>query len=295
MSNAGIDGGRGCDSPAASRAICHPARFSDKIRLGPGAPAPPIPGRPGRCRSKEVGAVNRDIFRSAFVPPRPEGRPAGQSRPAGLLFVFLQLASLFGFAFCLALLWLGMRGVMDLGGFVASGGPYAVAHPAPSFVWIMPVSIWSGLLFLFLNSVAGRRVGGLRLLWVAWPALFLSLGWNFLEYAFRPPGGAGLAWGWLVCGVLFVLMGGIPLQFVIPPAVKSLKRICSGRAEPDGTTGRLDAPETGGAGRGLRVLFLVVQLAALALGLFAAHQYFAYLNAPKEAASATGIGTGPHV
>jgi hypothetical protein len=44
-----------------------------------------------------------------------------------------------------------------------------------------------------------------------WPALFISLGWNFLEYGFDPPFGEGLAWGWLVCGVLFMLMGGIPL------------------------------------------------------------------------------------
>ncbi|OGD26618.1 MAG: hypothetical protein A2Y56_09720 [Candidatus Aminicenantes bacterium RBG_13_63_10] len=239
--------------------------------------------------------MNRDIFRSAFVPPRPDGRPAGQSRPAGLLFVVLQLVSLFGFAFCLASLWLGMRGVMDLGGFVASGGPYAVAHPAPSFVWIMPVSIWGGLLLLFLNSVAGRRVGGLRLLWVAWPALFLSLGWNFLEYAFRPPGGGGLAWGWLVCGVVFVLMGGVPLLFIIPPLVKSLKRLWSGRSAPGGPHEPLGAPANGSSGRAVRVLFLVIQLAAIALGLYAAQKYFAFLNAPKEAASAVEVGTRPNV
>lgn len=234
--------------------------------------------------------MNRDIFRSAFVPPRPDGGPAGQSRPARLLFIFLQLAGLFGFAFCLTLLWLGMRGVMDLGGFVALGGPYAVAHPAPSFVWIMPVSIWGGLLFLFLNFIAARRVGGLRLLWIAWPALFLSLGWNFLEYAFRPPGGAGLAWGWLVCGVVFVLMGGIPFLFIIPPLVKSWKKLWSGRAGPDGQAGSAVAPSSGGAGRSLRLLFLAVQLATLALGVYAAQKYFAYLNAPREAASAGESG-----
>ena len=44
---------------------------------------------------------------------------------------------------------------------------------------------------------------------LAWPGLFLSLGWNFLEFAFLPQG--GLAWGWLICGVVFVLMGGLPL------------------------------------------------------------------------------------
>ena len=47
---------------------------------------------------------------------------------------------------------------------------------------------------------------------LAWPALFLSLGWNFLEFGFDPPGeDDGLVWGWIVCGVVFWLMGGLPL------------------------------------------------------------------------------------
>jgi Short C-terminal domain len=44
----------------------------------------------------------------------------------------------------------------------------------------------------------------------AWSALFLALGWNFLEYGFDPPGG-GTSPGWLVCGFVFVAMGGAPL------------------------------------------------------------------------------------
>jgi hypothetical protein len=46
---------------------------------------------------------------------------------------------------------------------------------------------------------------------LAWPALFLSLGWNFWEYGLDPPGGDGVDAGWIVCGVIFVLMGGLPL------------------------------------------------------------------------------------
>jgi hypothetical protein len=65
---------------------------------------------------------------------------------------------------------------------------------------------------------AGAKVGGAwaALPLLAWPGLFLSLGWNFLEYGIAPPGGeSGLAVGWLVCGVVFVLMGGAPLLIAI--------------------------------------------------------------------------------
>jgi hypothetical protein len=46
---------------------------------------------------------------------------------------------------------------------------------------------------------------------LAWPALFLSLGYNFWAYGLDAPGETGAVVGWIVCGVLFVLMGGLPL------------------------------------------------------------------------------------
>ena len=65
---------------------------------------------------------------------------------------------------------------------------------------------------------------------LAWPGLFLSLGWNFLEFSFAPPGG-GFAWGWLVCGVVFVLMGGLPLLLAFKSVREKIKsRLRSGRA-----------------------------------------------------------------
>ena len=45
-----------------------------------------------------------------------------------------------------------------------------------------------------------------------WPAIFLSLGWNFCEYGFFAS--EGLVWGWIICGVVFMLMGGLPLYLV---------------------------------------------------------------------------------
>lgn len=128
--------------------------------------------------------------------------PSARSR---FLFHF----TLFGVAFAVAMLYQGMRPIMRLGGMVASGGPYAIEHQAPGWVWILPVAPLFGLACFFVHLFGGDS-GKASLMPLAWPGLFLSLGWNFLEFTFAPPGG-GLAWGWLVCGVLFVLMGGVPL------------------------------------------------------------------------------------
>jgi hypothetical protein len=47
---------------------------------------------------------------------------------------------------------------------------------------------------------------------LGWPALFIALGFNFLDYAFHPPDGeAAPIWGWLIPGALFWVMGGAPL------------------------------------------------------------------------------------
>jgi len=129
---------------------------------------------------------------------------------------FLFHFTLFGVAAGIALLYQAMRPIMRLGGMVASGGPYAIAHPAPDWVWIMPVAILFGMACFFVNMGCAAP-DGVNLMPLAWPGLFLSLGWNFLEFAFAPPGG-GFAWGWLVCGVLFVLMGGLPLLLALKVA-----------------------------------------------------------------------------
>jgi len=127
---------------------------------------------------------------------------------------FLFYSTIFGVAFCISLLYQAMRPIMRLGGMVASGGPYAIEHPAPSWVWIMPAAIMVGMACFFINLFSGPDMDGVNLMPLAWPGLFLSLGWNFLEFAFIPTG-VGFAWGWLVCGVMFVLMGGMPLVFFL--------------------------------------------------------------------------------
>ena len=140
-----------------------------------------------------------------------ETAPVPATRVAGYL---LGIAAL---AFCITLLWLGMRAVMDLGGFCASGGPYVIAVECPdAVIATTPLSILGGFLAagLIIWGAAGLPGAWMSLVFLAGPALFLSLGWNFLEYGFFPPEG-GWVWSWLVCGVLFVLMGGIPLVAAI--------------------------------------------------------------------------------
>jgi hypothetical protein len=120
-----------------------------------------------------------------------------------------------GLALCLTLMFLGMRAVMDVGGRCADGGPYVSAQSCPEG---SALALMAGSFGLFLfGGIAmwyGAKVGGI---WsaaplLAWSALFLSLGWNFLSYGvFDTPEGEGIIWGWAICGVLFVLMGGVPL------------------------------------------------------------------------------------
>jgi hypothetical protein len=80
---------------------------------------------------------------------------------------------------------------------------------------LAPLSIFGIFLFGGLALWGGAQLGGgwAALLSLAWPALFLSLGWNFLEYGLAPPGGepGELEWGWLICAFVFLLMGGVPL------------------------------------------------------------------------------------
>jgi len=125
-----------------------------------------------------------------------------------------------GLAACLTLLFLGMRAVMDVGGYCAEGGPYVIGQHCPEGVaMVMVLSIWGLFLFGGIMAWKGSAIGGpyAALVLLAWPALFLSLGWNFLEYAIRPPEPAdGIVWGWLIPGVIFVIMGGAPLLALLP-------------------------------------------------------------------------------
>lgn len=140
-----------------------------------------------------------------------------ESRGVPAFSAVVYLVGVTGLAFCLTLLWFGMRAVLDVGGYCASGGPYEIAVECPDAVIAStPLSILGGVLSvgLMLWGGAGLGAGWMGLVFLAWPALFISLGWNFLQYGFFPPGGDWV-WSWIFCGLVFVLMGAVPLWVAI--------------------------------------------------------------------------------
>jgi hypothetical protein len=121
--------------------------------------------------------------------------------------------------------YLAMRDVMAIGGSCASGGPYEVATPCPEGTAALMVGgIFGWFIGAGLTLVAGSELpgdyGSLALL--AWPGLFLSLGWNFLDFGLDPADGSGTNGGLLFCGVLFILMGGVPLVFGLKALARAL-------------------------------------------------------------------------
>jgi len=117
------------------------------------------------------------------------------------------------------LIFLGMRTVMDVGGYCAEGGPYVIAQGCPdAAVPSMFLGIFGLFAFGAIATAYGVRVGGL---WAAapllgWSALFGLLGWNFMQYGvFAPPFGE-IEWGWALCGIMFWLMAAGPLLALLP-------------------------------------------------------------------------------
>jgi len=151
--------------------------------------------------------------------------PLDGQRRYGPMDVALYLLGVAGLSTCLTLVFLGMRAVMNVGGFCAEGGPYVIETHCPDGVPLVMIGGIFGL-FLFggLMGWKGSQLGGPwgALVLLAWPVLFISLGWNFLEYAIRPPAPEyGIVWGWLIPGVIFVVMGAVPLLAMLPSRAAS--------------------------------------------------------------------------
>ncbi len=120
--------------------------------------------------------------------------------------------------------------VMEIGGSCGSGGPYGIAHPCPQGAWMAPVGILGGLVCLGVYALR-RPPGSPQLLFLAWPALFGSLGVQFVRAALDD----GQAGGFWFCGVLFLAMALVPLALAVANDPRSLARalLGDGRAEPE--------------------------------------------------------------
>jgi hypothetical protein len=110
------------------------------------------------------------------------------------------------FSICFTLLYMGSATVMGLGGFCASGGPYVIQTECPdAVVAYVPLSIFGGLAAAAIGAIFAQGFGTPLISW-AWPILFCGLGAAFL-IASTAPGGITF----LIIGVLFVIMGLVPL------------------------------------------------------------------------------------
>jgi hypothetical protein len=184
------------------------------------------------------------IYYKGPKPPNPgsEGPPPEAAPPHGparssetleggptlkALGLLLAFASAAGVAACITLLYQGMAEIMVTeGGFVATGGPYEIAHPAPDWAWMMPLAILAGMLFGGIGVVASFRGWGMNIALFAWCGLFISLGWNFLRLGiWDKPEGLQDAWGWWLSGIIFWLMGFAPLVMVVRVVREVLQQV----------------------------------------------------------------------
>jgi hypothetical protein len=112
-----------------------------------------------------------------------------------------------GISACLTINVLGGVKIMDAGGFVASGGPYEIAHPVPTGLGVLPLA-WVGLFaFSIAHVIFASRIKAPQLVYATWCALWTGVGAVTLQYGLRPPNGAALAWGWIIMGGVFLMVG----------------------------------------------------------------------------------------
>jgi hypothetical protein len=136
---------------------------------------------------------------------------SGLTAPVGTVVSVLVLAITLTWTF------FSMRAVMNVGGSCADGGPYVSAQSCPDGSYLMAIAIPVMLITAMAGSAAALAINAPNLLIPMWGVLFGSLGWNFLEFAFK---GDGIEWGWLVCGVMFWLMAA-PAVFGMLVALKN--------------------------------------------------------------------------
>lgn len=109
------------------------------------------------------------------------------------------------FTFSFTTLYLTAFTVMSLGGYCASGGPYQIEVECPANVLAFtPWNIFGGLLAVAISVFFAQGFGTPLIAW-AWPILFVGLS---VPFFWSVPYGA---WGNAFIGVMFVVMGLVPI------------------------------------------------------------------------------------
>jgi hypothetical protein len=118
--------------------------------------------------------------------------------------------------------------VMAVGGSCSNGGSYTVATPCPNGAWMAPVGIFVGVAGLGLYLLR-RPSGSPQWVLLAWPALFGSLGIQFIRAALAE----SAAYGFWLCGLVFLAMGAAPLVLVLTDDRKELVSVLVGNGQSE--------------------------------------------------------------
>jgi len=145
--------------------------------------------------------------------PKPATTPFS---PASLVWYAALFTGVAGLAGSITLLFHVMRAVMQVGGACGSDGQYQVAVACPDGVAPgILLAIFGGLIALGVTMLATWRTKAPSIVLLAWPGLFMSLGFNFLQDGISPADGSGAGVGSIICGVVFEVMGAVPLLFFV--------------------------------------------------------------------------------
>jgi hypothetical protein len=129
-------------------------------------------------------------------------------RAVGAVLVVITAA---GVVTALTALFMSMRSVMDVGGSCGSIDSEGTIRSCPAGVaGLLPAAIWGGLIFTGLYVLVTLKFKVPSLVSLIWPALFLSLSYNFFDYGVHGQS------GFVVVGIVFALMGVVPLLWALP-------------------------------------------------------------------------------
>lgn len=156
----------------------------------------------------------------------------------------------------LLITWLlaGAQAVANVGGYCASGGPYAITTPCPeNSTALILVGMFGSTFVALAGTVAALSVGAPNLVVPHWTFTLGGLSVQFLVDGITNDG--GLVWGWIVGGGLGLLLA-LPGVYVMTPWQKVYDR------EP-----MPGAPLSRGA---WWLVYLVLGAGGVALGLWSA-------------------------